>query len=90
MPEHNPYLPEWRITEIAEQTAQKVVDLLCQRRGSEDLHRPRHNLECLGNQAEQAQSRRNEGRRTIYTVIGGGVMLIAGYIGAALNLKGYL
>lgn len=78
-------IPEWRIKEISEQTAQKVVDMLCQRLGIEDLHRARRHLDFLAEQAEQALARRNETRKAIYTVLGGIVMLIAGYVGAAFK-----
>lgn len=45
----------------------------------------RRHLDFLAEQAEQALARRNETRKAIYTVLGGIVMLIAGYVGAAFK-----
>lgn len=90
----NDQIPEWRIREIAreasEMAAQRAIEMFCQRLGIENLPNTRRNLDFLAAQSEAAMGRRNEGRKTVFTVIASIAMAVVGYIVAALNLKGHV
>lgn len=86
--------PEWRIRDIAREAAElaakQAVETFCLRIGIDDLQRTRRNLDFLASQAEAATGRRNEGRKTVFAVIGGITMMVVGYLAAAIGFKGHL
>ena len=83
-------LPEWRVREIARQAADETVKLLCERLGIEDIAEARGDLDHLRRIVKSAEARASEGRKTVFTIIGGVVLAVLGYLAAAFNMKGHV
>lgn len=89
MPDQAP-LPEWRIREIARESAKEAVKDFCERMGIEDVGKTRRNLDYLAVQVASAEGRRSEGRKTVFTILGGLALAAISYLAAAFSFKGHV
>ena len=80
---------EYRVREIARATAEETVKLFCQRIGIEDVAEARGDLDHLRRLVKASEARANEGRKTVFTIVGGIILSIVGYLAAAFTLKGH-
>lgn len=87
-------LPEWRIRElckdIAQEAAEGAVDRMCDRLGldAKNLGATRPDLDFLRRQRTAADARSQEGRKTVFAVIGGITMALLGALATFFNLRG--
>ena len=82
-------MEEYRVREIARQAAEETVKLFCQRLGIEDIAEARGDLDHLRRMVKASEARAQEGRKTVFTIIGGVILAVFGYIVAAFSLKGH-
>ena len=89
MPDQTP-LEEWRIREIARESAKEAVKDFCERMGIEDVNKTRRNLDYLSLQVQAAEGRRSEGRKTIFTILGSLGLAAISYLAAKFSFQGHL
>ena len=80
---------EYRVREIARQSAEETVKLFTERLGIEDVAAARRDLDYLRRLVKATEARGMEGRKTVFTVIGGMIMMAITYIIAAFTIKGH-
>lgn len=83
-------MPEWRIQQIAKVASEEAVKAFAERLGIENTGQTRRNLDHLNRLREAAEGRSTEGRKTAFTVVGGAVLLILGYLASAFGFKGHV
>ena len=80
---------EYRVREIARQSAEEAVKLFAQRLGIEDIAEVRGDLDHLRRLVKAADGRTQEARKTMFTVIGGMILAVLSYLAAAFTMKGH-
>lgn len=86
--EHTP-LTKYEIKEISEMAAKTAIIEMLQRLGIEDISKTRRNLDYLDKQVQATESRVNEGRKTLFTIIGGLVVGLVTYLATVFTIKGH-
>lgn len=87
-------VPEWRIRQvckdIAQEAAEGAVERMCDRLGLDpkNLGATRADLDFLRRQRMTADARSQEGRKTVFAVIGGITMAMLGALATFFNLRG--
>jgi len=82
--------PDWRLQQIARAAAEEAVKAFAERLGIEDIGKTRRNLDYLDMIRDHAEGRLVESRKTIFTVLGGAVLLVLGYLASAFGFRGHV
>ena len=80
---------EYRVREIARQTAEETVKLFCERLGIENISEARGDLDHLRRLVKASEARSQEGRKTVFAIIGGAVMAVVTYLVTSFTIKGH-
>ena len=76
---------EWRIQRIVRDAVREEMREFAERIGGDDMGRLRRVIDFAGVQMDAASKRSDEGRKTVFTLLGGLVVAIAGYLAAMLK-----